>query len=109
MIKPRTIVLTAMLGLPILVYVTVGLYAILQVGLFRWIWWLLPACWFLTWGLSRLWKPDSETNFDALPPSSHWTERDKSATRIVRRYQQRIDAIDMKQLADPHFFVDEMT
>lgn len=108
MLKPRTIVLGSMLGLPILIYCCVGLYAIWQVGLIRWIWWLLPVCWTLTWGLSRVWKVNGNRKVEPLSPLSHWTQRDADATQIVRRYQQRVTTVSPEKLADLHFVLDEM-
>ena len=108
MIKTRTILLTAMLGLPVLVYCVVGLYAIWKQGLFHWVWWLLPVCWLATWIVAKLWRPSTEVEMEPLQTREHWTEKDASATEIVKKYQERVDHLEVSKLADPHSLLNEM-
>ena len=57
MISRRSAVLGSLMLLPIVAYIVLGGYALWTSGLMYWIWWLIPACWLLMWGIAHLWRP----------------------------------------------------
>ncbi len=101
MISRRSIVITALVFVPVLIYAVMGGYALWKTGALRWLWWLAPACWTLAWALARFWHIGQKTAgpADALAPSS-WTPRDEKALEIVRSYQSKVDTFTPPQLAE---------
>ena len=110
MIAPRSLVLLALTGLPILIYIVAGGVALWSSGSFRWIWWLVPACGLAAVVLSRVWKatPVAQQIRHHLPSSSHWTPRDQRAAEQVRAYQEAVESHSPDELADPHFYVRQL-
>jgi predicted GTPase len=107
MFSTRTIVLTILITLPVLVYLVLGGYALWQTGMFTYTFWLLPGFWLVTWILALIWKP-SQPQLKVPPKSAaHFTPRDESAMQIVRSYQEQIDSLSPEQLADPRFYLQQ--
>jgi len=106
LIPLRTLVLITMLGSPLLVYAVSAGLAIWKLGWMKWLWWLAPLVWAITWMLSKLWKPDPTPELTPLQ-ASHWTPRDRQAAEIVRRFQQEVDFFTGDQLADPRFYFNQ--
>ncbi|MEX2287148.1 MAG: GTPase [Planctomycetaceae bacterium] len=107
MISRRSIVLGALLALPVLIYVGLGTYSLWTTGLLTRFWWLLPSCWVLTWVLSKIWRPrrlSSQTQQHDVPIPSHWTARDRAAAQIIRDHQRRIDGFTPEQLIEWQFY-----
>ncbi len=109
MISRRSLVLGGLFALPLLIYVGMGLYALWTTNLLNRLWWVLPAVWVFTWGLSKVWpaRPAISPLSDAAEPISgpaHWTARDQDAARIIRRFQERVDDYSPEQLTDPAFY-----
>ena len=95
MISTRSLVLAGLILLPLLIYLVVGGYAIVQIESLWWIWWLMTGCSVAAWGLSRLW-PAGETSArpqHQLDESRHWTPRDREAAQVIREYQQRVESL----------------
>jgi predicted GTPase len=107
MIPARSLVLSTLIVVPFLAFAAVGGYAIWQSGSFEWVWWLFPGCGLAAWVLSRVWKPTppSERAEHQLSEPRHWTPRDREAAKIVRDYQQRVEAYTTEELTDPHFYL----
>jgi len=106
-ISRRSLVLGLFFLLPIVMYVGMGLYALWTTDLLLRLWWLLPACWVFTWGLSKVWpqasfQEQAAADFKEAPP--HWTARDKEAARIIRQFQDRVEQFTPEQLVDPAFY-----
>jgi hypothetical protein len=105
-ISRRTVVLAVLVLFPVLIYIALGGYSLWELGLLRRFWWLLPACWGLTWLLGLIWRPTpvamQEQHAVNVPP--HWTPRDAQAAEIVRRYQQRVDDLTPAQLIEPTLY-----
>ena len=101
MISRHSIIVAALVLVPLLVYAVLGGYALWTTGLLRWLWWLGPASWGLAWGLSRIWRLGHKTahRADIATPSS-WTPRDQQAAEIVRTFQLKVDQFTPPQLAD---------
>ena len=100
-------VLGAMFLIPVLMYLGMAVYALWATHLLTRLWWLLPACWVLTWGLSKVWPATPSTqqqlaDFADAPP--HWTARDQEAARIIRVYQERVNDFTPEQLTNPTFY-----
>ena len=105
MLNKRTITLLILTGLPVLIYIGISIYALLQVDLFFWTW-LIPASWLLTWGVSRFWKPRAEKPQAVdLDIPDHWTEQDKQAVLVVQEHQISQQPPTSEQLTDPHFYL----
>ena len=107
MISPRSIVLAALFLAPVLVYLGMAVYALWATHLFTRLWWLLPACWVFTWGLSRVWPAGPRfqkevAEIEAGP--AHWTARDQEAARIIRQYQEQVNEFTPGQLTNPAFY-----
>lgn len=110
MIARRSLVLLALTGLPILIYVVAGGVALWSSGSYRWIWWLMPACGLAAVLLSRVWKatPMAQQVQHQLPAASHWTPRDQKAAEQVRAYQEAVESHSPDDLVDPHFYVRQL-
>lgn len=109
MISTRSLVLGGLILLPLLIYLVVGGYAIVQIESLWWIWWLMTGCSVAAWGLSRLW-PAGETSArpqHQLDESRHWTPRDREAAQVIREYQQRVESLTAAELTDPHFYLQQ--
>jgi energy-coupling factor transporter ATP-binding protein EcfA2 len=106
LIPPRTIVLITMLASPLLVYAVFAALAIWQLGWMKWLWWLAPLIWSITWLLSRFWPADKTPELAQLE-AEHWTSRDRQAVEIVRRYQQETEFFNGDQLSDPRFYFNQ--
>lgn len=104
MFSARTIVLSILISLPVLIYLVLGGYALWQNGMFTYTFWLLPGFWLVTWVLSLLWKPAQPQLKFSPKPGEHFTPRDESAMQIVRSYQEKIDTLTPEQLVDPQFY-----
>jgi predicted GTPase len=101
MISRRSIVITALVFVPVLIYLVMGGYALWKTGVLRWLWWLAPACWTLAWALARVWHIGQKTAEPAdAPPPSSWTPRDEKALEIVRTWQAKVDTFTPPQLAE---------
>ncbi len=102
----RLIVIAVLIALPVVVLVVAGMVALWQVGLYLWLWWLLPLCWLPAWLLARVWQTHWVAPSPALGgPASYWTPRDESAWQLVRAEQDRALEIPPDQLIDPHFYL----
>lgn len=103
MISKRSIIIGVLFCLPVLVYVGFGAYALWKTGLFLWTWWIIPGCWFLTYGVAEVWKPKRfDPDSERLP--THWTPFDEAATKIVTQYQQEVDTLSPEELTDMEFY-----
>lgn len=101
--------MSALVILPIVVYIVLGTYALWVTDIFTWVWWILPICWLLTYILARVWKTErpSEQPQHSLSEPPYWTPRDREAADIVRGFQQKVETLTPDQLTDPHFYVSE--
>lgn len=107
MFSRRSITLAVLIVLPMLVYLTLGAYALWETGLFGYTFWILPVFWLITWIVAVIWKPSLPglRGGQALP--RHFTPRDESAMEIVRRYQEQVDVLSTEQLVDPKFYLQQ--
>ncbi|MBX3439071.1 MAG: 50S ribosome-binding GTPase [Planctomycetaceae bacterium] len=107
MISARSLVLSALIVFPLLLFVGVAAVAIWQSGEYGWIWWLLPGCGVTALVVSRLWPPTPLADRAAhrLSEPHHWTPRDREAAQIVREYQKRVDSYSADELTDPQFYL----
>ncbi|MEZ6144920.1 MAG: GTPase [Planctomycetaceae bacterium] len=110
MISARSIILSVLISLPIVIFAAVGGYAIWQNGNLNWIWWLMTGCAVAAWGLSKLWKtsPTSARKQHHITEPTHWTPRDRDAAEIVRNYQLAVESHTAEQLTDPHFYLQQV-
>lgn len=110
MISARSIVLSTLLALPILIFAGVGAYAIWQNGSLYWVWWVMSVCGLAAWGLSCLWNsaPAAQVHRHQLSAARHWTPRDREAAEVVRKYQQAVDSHTAEELVDPHFYLQQV-
>ncbi|QDT56949.1 GTP-binding protein Der [Caulifigura coniformis] len=107
MISCRSLVLGGLFALPVLAYVVMGGYALWTTNLLSRLWWLLPVCWFLTWALSKIWRPVPAFQMKQADPGrgpAHWTARDQSAAGIIRDFQEQVEEFTPAQLTDPAFY-----
>lgn len=107
MISRRSLVLGFFFALPIVIYIGMALYALWATNLLTRLWWLLPACWVFTWGLSKVWlqptfKEQVAEGLVDMP--AHWTARDQEAARIIRQFQERVEQFTPEQLTDPALY-----
>jgi uncharacterized protein len=108
-ISRRSIIIGVLILLPVLMYVILGGFALWQTGLFRWVWWLAPACWVLAWSLSRFWRPaDQAAQPSALSIPSYWTPRDHEAAAIVREFQKKVEKLTPVQFTDLQYYQTEV-
>jgi len=106
-ISRRSIVLGSFFAFPIVIYVGLGLYALWTTDLLTRLWWLLPAFWLFTWGLSKVWPQPSfqeQVTEGLIDLPAHWTTRDQEASRIIRQFQERVEHFSPEQLTDPALF-----
>ena len=90
--------------MPVLLYLVLGTWALWKTHLLIWLWWILPACWGVTYLVARFW-PAPRLQDEPLPSAAHFTKRDSSAAEIVLKYQQQVDALTPKELTDLHFYL----
>lgn len=88
---------------PILVYALWGGYAIWRLGGLGYLAWIVPLAWTVAWWLARRWQPQG--GHSTAPASTHWTERDEAAWRIVARRAEGAVEIPPEQMLDPHFYL----
>ncbi|WP_437228154.1 GTPase family protein [Planctomicrobium sp. SH661] len=105
MFSRRSLILAALITLPVLLYLGLGAYALWQTGWFAYTFWILPAFWLITWIVAVVWKPSQPLLAEDLPHPRHFTPRDESAMDIVRRYQEQVDVLTTEQLTDPGFYL----
>ena len=106
-ISRRSFVLGLLFLLPVLIYVGMGIYALWTTNLLGKLWWLLPACWVFTWGLSKVWPavPSIQQEPEEVGSGlAHWTARDREAAKIIREYQEQVEQFSPEQLTDPGFY-----
>ena len=110
MISKRSIVLTLLISLPVLIFAAVGGYAIWENGNLNWIWWLMTGCGLAAWLVAMFWKPQptSSQKSHQLAEPTHWTPRDRQAAELVREYQQRVESLSTDELTDPHFYLTQV-
>ena len=101
MISRRSIIVGLLILLPVAVYVILGGVALWKTGLFKWVWWLAPACWVLAWCLATFKRQRSRASPQSeLPIPPHWTPRDQEAAAIVRDYQKKVEQLAPEQFID---------
>lgn len=107
MISARSIVLSVLIAMPLVLFAGVGGYAIWQSGSFNWIWWTFPGFGLVAWVISLLWKPTAiaERPVHRLSEPHHWTPRDRQAAQVVREYQQKLESYSTDELTDVQFYV----
>jgi predicted GTPase len=102
----RTVLLLMLLVVPLVVYGAVGGWALWQTGHLRWLWWVLPVCWALAFGLARHWRREMVPRPDAeVQGVPHWTDTDQRAAEVIVARQQAAGDVDPQQLADPQFYL----
>lgn len=106
LITTRTAVLVGLLTAPIVVYSLAGSVAVWQLGWMRWLWWLAPIAWAVTWLISKLWPAASPADLDSQQPP-YWTPRDEEAAVIVQRFQEDVEQYSTDQLTDPQFYLNQ--
>lgn len=104
----RSMVIGALVLLPLAFYLALGTYAMWSTGLFWWSWIFLPACWFLSWLVSRMWPASDTVNLVDARTAKHWTQRDKKAAEIVKQHQARVRDLSAESLSDPHFYLESI-
>ena len=107
MISRRSLVLGFFFAVPIVIYIALGLYALWTTNLLTRLWWLLPAFWVFTWGLSKVWPQPTFKEQVAerlIDMPDHWTSRDQEASRIIRQFQERVEQFSPEQLTDPALY-----
>ncbi len=89
--------------IPTLVYVTMGMVAMYQIG---WLWMValsLPFVWLTAWLVGRLWKP-GKLNVANRGPLLHapefWTPRDAAAIAIIEKYRAEAVDVDRNTITD---------
>jgi predicted GTPase len=92
----------------VLLYVSVGCYALWETGWLVRIGWILPVIWGFTWILAKLWRVAEPTL--ALQPAEwdfprHWTERDRLAVTVVREHQATAVKVTVDDLTNPHVYL----
>ena len=106
LIDLRLWILIALTAVPVTLYVVVGAYALWKTHLLIWLWWILPACWLLTFLIVRFWPAKPKP--DAAPPTAkHWTPRDQEAAEIVLRYQEQVETVTPAELTTAQFYIDQ--
>src|SRR5579872_3586546 len=99
MISRRSLTLSVLINVPLVVYAVLAGYSLWATGLLRKSWWLGPVCWLAAWILARWWRPAHTTApSHEVPIPSHWTPRDRQAAEIVRDYQLKVDQLTPEQL-----------
>ncbi len=106
LVRPRTLVLLALLVLPVLVYAIVGTIAVWQMGWMIWLWWLVPVFWLMTWVVAKFWPASNAKETESLG-SPHWTPRDAEAAEIVRGFQTEVENLTPEQLTDVHLYLNQ--
>jgi predicted GTPase len=109
-ISRRSLVLGLFFVLPIVLYLALGLYALWTTNLLTRLWWLLPACWVFTWGLSKVWPQPTfqeQVTAEVAETPVHWTARDREAAQIIRHFQERVEQYTPEQLVDPAFYQEQ--
>jgi hypothetical protein len=106
LVSTRTAVLATLLAAPIIVYSVAGSLAVWQLGWMRWLWWLAPIIWGITWLISRIWPAPKLAGPDLTQPQ-YWTPRDEEAALIIRRFQEQVEQYTTDQLTDPQFYLNQ--
>jgi signal recognition particle receptor subunit beta len=106
LVTTRTVVLVGFLIAPLLVYGLIGSLAVWQLGWMRWLWWLAPIVWSLTWLIARLW-PALPIQEQCAPQPEYWTPRDQAAAETLRRFQTDVEQYTTDQLTDPQFYLNQ--
>jgi len=102
----RLVLVLLLLGLPMALFLGVGVAAFWQSGRMQWLWWMLPVCWGLAYLLARRWRPQLVTlPAPEIHQPRHWTLRDEAAWQLVQQQQQHVTQLPPKHLADPHFYL----
>ena len=113
MIDRRILFVSFLVALPVLVCVGFGAHAIWITGYWKSLWWVMPACWALAWGLSRLWKrtdlvADVASTIKIDPKDRrHWNDQDHEAAKIIDRHQRDFQSLDTAKLSDPHHYLSQ--
>lgn len=106
LVTTRTVVLVGLLLAPVLVYSLVGSIAVWQLGWMRWLWWLAPIVWGLTWLIAKLWPTRPIQEQSSLQPQ-YWTPRDQAAAETLRKFQNDVEQFTTDQLTDPQFYLNQ--
>ncbi len=107
-VRPRTVVLFLLWSLPVLFYVSAGMFALYQNGWFYWIVWTLPPLWLAAWLIGRIWKPakvhESAVHHPLTAPT-FWTPQDTAAITVVEQFRNQVDDIDYTSIADANRYL----
>lgn len=109
-IRPRTVVLLLLWGLPVLFYVVVGMLALYQVGWFYWMMWTLPPMWIAAWLVGRAWpapKLHQTAQRQPLTAPSFWTPQDAAAIAVVETFRSEVADVDYNNIADLNRYVQD--
>ena len=99
--------ITALVLLPLLIWLGISSWALWQTGHFVWMWLLFPVFWGIALILTRRWR--SRFFMMAAPEteiSMHWTPRDREAWAVIEEMAKHVEKISPDQLVDMQFYVD---
>lgn len=108
----RRLVIILTLGLlPLIFLICVGSYHLYTSGWGFYAWWPMMAClalaYFLGWRWTRLKHAKLLPDTGIPNPPTTWTERDRTAWRIVEARAASVKSITVDQIADAHRYADE--
>ncbi|MGE0758577.1 MAG: GTPase [Pirellulaceae bacterium] len=101
----RSVVVSLLFSVPVLLLVAFGAYALWETGRAVWLLWLFPLCWTAAWLLLRFRPRRKDATAGREPPPVHWTPTDRAAFELVRQEQQAISSIAVAELSNPHYYL----
>lgn len=109
-LQPRIVVLLLLWLLPALLYLVLGLVALIQTG---WMWpiaWILPLMWLAAWLVGKFWPPPRpdvkrRKKGQAWKPPAYWTPADSAAIEIVESFRDSVPAVDRMAVSDPNRYI----
>ena len=108
LLRPRVMVLLLLWSLPVLLYLTLGMFALYETGWLKWIAFILPGMWSTAWLVGKAWKPPSlqqHLQWKPLVAPEFWTPQDTAAIQVVEEFRCQVEDIDRATITDANRYL----
>ncbi len=106
MARWRWLTLAALVFLPLLALVGLGMYHLWSIGWSFWAWWVISGSFALAFFLGWRWQKTKRLLTVDFTPEPHWTDRDREAWKIVEAKATQGGELKAEQLVSFPYYVE---
>lgn len=109
-LRPRTVTLALLWGLPTVIYVGIACYLLWRSGWTLYILATLAVSYVLSIAVARMWPKTSPADVAAtlpIKPAAYWTQQDRDALAKVQEFRDNIRPIGWDNLYDSQRYVED--